>query len=242
MSEQVYVPPPPPSPPPPPPPAAPAPSGYDFVKPFGFVFQDPRWVGKILIGGLFEIASIFLIGIFFVMGYCARLARNVIAGLEQPLPEWDDLGEYFAEGLRLFVIGLIYVFPIIVVACIMFIPAALVSSSEHEFLQNLGGGMMACGWCLFFPISLALAIYLPAAFLFSVVEQNFAAAFDFARIFRFMRDNAANYILAFVVYMIARFAVPLGFIAFCIGVFFTGFWAFLVATYAFAQTYRLRKQ
>ncbi len=225
----------------PPPPSSPSQPSYDFAKPFGFVFQDPDWLSKILIGGLFEIASIFIIGIFFVAGYCARLARNVIAGMESPLPDWNDLGEYFAEGLRLACIVLVYAIPVAILAEVIFVPAAIMSSSGHDVLENLGGGMMACAWCLFFPISLALAIYLPAALLFSVVDGTSGAAFDFARILRFIRDNAANYILAFVVYLIARFAVPLGLIALCIGIFFTGFWAMLVATFAFAQTYRLRR-
>jgi hypothetical protein len=73
------------------------------------------------------------------------------------------------------------------------------------------------------------------------VEGTFGAAFDFARILRFIRDNAANYALAFVVYLIARFAVSLGLLAFCIGIFFTAFWAMLVATFAFAQAYRMRR-
>jgi Protein of unknown function (DUF4013) len=237
MSEFVTAPPP----PPPPPPSSPAQPSFDFVKPFGFVFQDPRWLNKVLIGGLFQIASVFIVGIFFVMGYCARLTRNVIAGMESPLPEWDDLGEYFVEGLRLFCVVLVYAVPLAILAAVVFIPAAIMSSSSHDVAQNLGGGMMACAWCLFFPISLVMAVYLPAALLFSVVERSFGAAFEFGRILRFIRDNAANYILAFVVYMIARFAVPLGLIIFCIGVFFTGFWALLVATFAFAQAYRMRK-
>ncbi len=64
----------------PPPPSSPSQPSYDFAKPFGFVFQDPDWLSKILIGGLFEIASIFIIGIFFVAGYCARLARTSSPG------------------------------------------------------------------------------------------------------------------------------------------------------------------
>src|SRR6185436_4892452 len=51
---------------------------YDFVKPLAFVFEDPQWIQKMLMGGLFSLASIVLIGIFFVYGYLARLVRNVV--------------------------------------------------------------------------------------------------------------------------------------------------------------------
>lgn len=227
-------------PPAPPPPSAPAKPAFDFVKPFAFVFQDPRWINKILIGGLFELAAVFIIGIFFVMGYCAQLARNVIAGAELPLPEWDDLGEFFSEGLKLFAIVLIYALPLIIFAAAVFVPAAVMAGSGREIFENLGGGMMACAWCLFFPLSLLFSFYIPAALLFAVVERDFGAAFHVGRIIGFIRDNAGNYVVAFVVYLIARFAAPLGLLMCCIGVIFTAFWTVLVATHAFAQAYRLR--
>src|SRR5437870_11706180 len=47
------------TPPPPPPPPPPSPSdakaSFDFVKPFAFVFEDARWLNKVLIGGLFQL-------------------------------------------------------------------------------------------------------------------------------------------------------------------------------------------
>src|SRR5438132_12450645 len=110
-----------PEPPPPPPPQRPP--AFDFVKPLGFVFDDPRWIPKVLLGGVFALASIVFIGIFFIYGYLARLVRNVIDGVEPPLPEWDDLGEFFYEGLRLFAVGLVYALPIAIVALGLVVPA-----------------------------------------------------------------------------------------------------------------------
>ncbi len=236
MSDVISVPP-----PPPPPAPASAEPAFDFIKPFAFVFQDRQWVNKILIGGLFELAAVFIVGIFFVMGYCAQLARNVIEGLESPLPEWDNLGEYFSEGLKLAAIVLIYTLPLIIFAAAVFVPAIVMAGSNHDVLSNLGGGMMTCAWCIFFPLSLLFAFYIPGALLFAVVERDFGAAFQVGRILGFIRDNLGNYVVAFVVYMVARFAAPLGLILCCIGVVFTSFWAFLIMTHAFAQTWRLRK-
>ena len=236
MSDVISVPP-----QPPPPPPVPAKPAFDFVKPFAFVFQDPQWVSKILIGGLFELAAIFIVGIFFVVGYNAQLARNVIAGLESPLPEWDNLGGYFSEGLKLAVIVLIYTLPLIIFAVAVFVPAVMMAGSSHDALSNLGGVMMTCAWCIFFPLSLLFAFYIQGALLFAVVERDFGAAFQVGRILGFIRDNLGNYIVAFVVYLVARFAAPLGLILCCIGVVFTSFWALLVATHGFAQAWRLSK-
>jgi hypothetical protein len=225
--------------PPAPPPGSAAPS-FDFLKPLTFVFDDPRWIQKVLIGGLFVIASFFIIGAFFLYGYCARLARNVIAGMQNPLPEWDDLGEYFGEGAKLFVVGLIYAIPLLAIFAFIFVPVMIMGgSADNETVKSMAGMSVTCVWCLVFPFALAMALWLPAAMLMVVVSGDFKAAFDFRHIFTFIRANIGNYILAFIVWLVARFAAGLGFILLCVGIVFTMFWAFTVAAYAFGQTYRL---
>jgi hypothetical protein len=190
-------------------------------------------------GGLFMLASVFIIGAFFVYGYMARLVRNVIAGVAQPLPEWDDLGEYFSEGLRIFCVGLIYCLPILGLVLMFMVPSIVAQASDNDALRNVGGGMAACVWCLIFPLGLALAIWLPGALLFTVVERRFGAAFEFAQIAAFIKANIGNYLLAFVVWLVVRMIVPFGFILLCVGIFFTGFWSLVVASYAFAETWRI---
>ena len=227
-----------PEPPPPPPPAS-GPT-FDFLKPLTFVFDDPKWVQKVLIGGLFVIASFILIGVFFIFGYMARLARNVIRGDQFPLPEWDDLGEYFGEGVKLFLVGLVYAIPIAIVAVVLVVPMAIMgNNSDNETVRSMAGMSATCVWCLVFPLSLATALWLPGALLMVIVSGDFKAGFDFGHIFRFIRGNVGNYLLAFVVAIVASFASQLGFLLLCIGVVFTAFWARTVAAYAFAQTYRL---
>jgi len=227
-------------PPPPPPPSEPS---LDFLRPFTFAFDDPRWLPKILMGGLFALASIFLIGIFFIYGYMARLARNVIKGVQYPLPEWDDLGEYFTEGLKLFAVALVYAIPVILIAGIAIVPMIIINAGadDNEALRSFAGMSASCVWCVMFPISIALAVWMPAALLMAVVTGEFSAGFDFRRIWQFIRANVGNYILAFVVWLVARFAASFGFILLCVGVFFTAFWAFCVAAYAFGEVYRMSK-
>jgi hypothetical protein len=190
-------------------------------------------------GGLFMLGSIFIIGAFFVYGYLARLVRNVIAGATHPLPEWDDLGEYFSEGLRLFCVVVVYVVPLIVLMMIFIVPSMIAQSADSDAVRNIGGGVATCVWCLLFPLSLAMAIWMPGALLFAVVERRFGAAFEFAQIAAFIKGNIGNYLLAFVVWLVVRMIVPFGMILLCVGIFFTSFWALVVAGYSFAQVWRL---
>ena len=217
----------------------------DFAKPFTYVFEDPRWLSKILIGGLLYLAIVVIVGPFFVAGYCARLIRNVIAGEPRPLPEWDRMGEYFGEGLRLAGVVLVYMAPLMIFIGFMIVPAIIagaLSQDSHDAAASVGSAFSGCAGCVMFPFSLALSLWMPAAMLMTVVDQRFGAAFQFGRIWAFIRNNLANYILAFVVAYVARFVAGFGLILLCIGFFFTAFYSLLVASFAYGEAYRLSQQ
>lgn len=242
----TYVPPPPPPPPPAPsaspvasPIANPAADQLDFAKPFTYVFDDPRWMQKILIGGLFYLAGFFIIGWFFVLGYMARTARNIISDQPNPLPEWDDLGEYFNDGLRLVGVVLLYILPVVALVILLMVPPIVLSSVDNEAAQFFGSTIAGCIWCVMVPLSLAIVIFMPASLLFAAVERRTGAGFDFARIWPFIKNNIGNYLLAVVVYLVARFLGGFGIMLLCVGVIFTAFWAMLITTHAFAQVYRI---
>lgn len=238
---EVALPPPPPPPPPtlPPPAQTPPRPQFDFAKPFSYVFEDPDWVTKIAVGGLFYLAGFLIIGWFFIFGYVAKTTRNVITGKPRPLPDWDNLGDYFNEGLRLFGVALVYTLPMIALAIMMMFPMIIADAADNEALSAIGGLGVGCMSLLFIPLSLAMVFFLPASLLFVSVEQRFGAAFEFKRIWSFIKQNIGNYLLAVVVYLIARMLASIGLVLLCIGIIFTGFWSFLITAHGFAQVYRL---
>jgi hypothetical protein len=229
-----------------PPTAAPSPASQrrtiDFGRPFTFVFEDPDWVRKILIGGLMYLLSFLLIGIFFIFGYNARLARNVAAGVARPLPEWDDWGNDLVEGLKLFGIVLIYFAPVMVIFVVGLggtaMLGALADDTGAEGAAAVAGGMFSIGMCLLYVLALAVMVILPAALTLAVMRRSFSAAFDFGSVFSYMGQNGTNYILAIVVYFVAGFLAQFGFILLCVGLLFTAFWSQLATTHAFGETYR----
>jgi hypothetical protein len=227
-------------PPPPPPPPAPARTTIDFAKPFTFVFEDPEWLKKIVIGGLMYLASFVLVGLFFVLGYCAKLARNVVEGIERPLPDWDDLGGYFSEGLKLFVVILGYMLPMLLVVGLLVAGSVLFGSLGED--NPMSGCAVACAWVLLLPLYLVVLIVAPAGLVYAMVTGDVGTAFNFPLLWRFIKANAANYALAFVVYMVANFISQFGIILLCIGVIFTGFWSIVVTIYAFASAYAMAKE
>ncbi len=236
MSDVQFVPPPPPAAPPTPPSSGRA---FDFGKPFTFVFDDPRWMQKILMGGLFYLAAMVIVGWFFILGYLAQMVRNVIRGDANPLPEWENLGEFFNEGLRLAGVALCWILPIVVVVVLFVVPIVVFGAVDSEVMNDFGGGLAGCMACLIVPLSLAITFFMPASLLFAMVEKRFGAAFELRRLWPFIKANIGNYLLAIVVYLIARTLGGFGVILLCVGVVFTAFWALLITFHAFAQVYRL---
>jgi len=231
-------------PPPPPPPSGtassnPSTGSIDLVRAFGFVFEDPFWIRKILIGGLFYLLAFLLVGIPFVLGYCARLMRNVIRGEAKPLPEWDDLGEYFAEGLQLFLVWVVFLLPALVLGAIFI--GGTVAASGFGLPEEIAGCSAGIFLLIFIPLFLVSAIIVPVALTRAIAEQRMGAAFEIGAVLRFIGQNLVNYLIVIVIYLIANFVAQFGIILFCIGIVLTSFWSLLITSYALADMYRVAR-
>ncbi len=227
--------------------ASPAPAGsVDFGRSFTFVTEDPEWLKKILIGGVFTLACALLVGVPFVLGYFSRMLKNVVAGEPRPMPEWDDLGGIFNEGLRLTAVYLVYVLAVVAVVaalgCVVMLPFLALSGRRADPSEVLGvmGGLGIVGlYALVMVTSLALAVYLPAALARVALRGTVADGFAWRETLGFIRANLGNYLISLVIYLLASFVSQFGIILCCVGVFPAAFWSYMVLAVALGQTVRL---
>jgi hypothetical protein len=229
--------------------ALPAPAAtLDFGRAFKVVFEDPGWIKKVLIGGVFVLLSAILIGIPFVLGYFGRATRNVAAGVAQPLPEWDDMGGLFSEGLRLAAVYLLHVLAALAIVaalgCLAMLPVMALGGMRHgeDAAQGAGAlaslGMMgAYGVGMLF--SLVLAIYLPAALVRTAMSGVVGDGFAWRRNIDFIRANLGNYALSLVIGLLGGFVAQFGILLCCVGVFPAAFWGYLTLAVALGETVRL---
>jgi len=175
-----------------------------------FPFRSPRWGSKLLIAALLSIAGLFTFFItsLFLNGYFVRLMRQVIQEGDQPrLPEWDDWGKLFVDGLKITVAGLIFSLPIFIVFGIgyasYFVPLMLGTASRSEetmlTLMMLG---MGSGWCLFgigMLLTLLWAFLIPPALAQLVKEDSFAGAFHFRSWWAVLRSGFWGFVASVVV-------------------------------------------
>ena len=229
----------------------PAPSGtVDFGRCFTFLTEDPEWLKKILIGGAFALLCAILIGIPFVAGYIGRTLKNVASGAARPLPDWDDLGGLFGEGLQLAAVYLLHVLGALAVVaalgCVAMMPAIAaggLGAGQARGLADAAGALSGLAFVAVYGVgmlaSLALGAYLPAALVRSALRGSIADGFAWRENVAFIRANLGNYLLSLVIYLVAAFAAQFGAILCCVGIFPAAFWSYTVAAAALGQTVRL---
>jgi hypothetical protein len=186
---------------------------------FSFMFEDKNWVVKIILGAVFNLLTVVLIGIPFVLGYLLELAKNSSEGKEVPLPEWDKLGDKFIRGLIYLVILIIYSIPGMILS---FIPC-----------------VKFCLGPLYF---LALAFVIPYITVKYAQTGSFEDVFRFNEIIEFVKANLGNLIIVLLLGIAFQIIAAFGILALVVGILFTMFWADLGIFYLYGQVYREGKK
>lgn len=207
---------------------------------FTYMFDDEAWIKKIVIGGL-----LFFIPVvnFMVLGYMLEVLKRTADGMDIPLPEWEDLGGKFIKGLIFFVIGFIYQIPMMPLLCLSFglmgvYVLGVGGVGDNEVLMNMARMFRACSNCVYLTYAIAVLFVAPAAIIRYAVTRDFMSAFQFGKIFTFIRDNIANYVVALALALAAVCISYLGVIACFVGLLFTLFWYYLVMAHLLGQVQR----
>ncbi len=196
----------------------------DIGSSFSYMFQDEDWIKKILIGGVVGLIPIVN---FAAIGYMIQVIRNVRDGQALPLPEWDQFGKFFVDGLWIFLIFLVWAIPIIFVACLQGIGTAVLAEASED-AANAFGVVSACFSCLMALWGLVMAAVGPAILVRYSEVGEFMAGFQFSEIFDIIRANVGNYIIVILLIWVASFVASFGVILCVIGIIFTQFWSYLV--------------
>ena len=194
-------------------------SSLQVGRAFSFMFEDKNWLMKFILGAVFNLLTLVLVGIPFVLGYLLELTKNSSEGKELPLPEWDKLGDKFVRGLIYLVILIIYSIPGMILS---FIPC-----------------VKFCFGPLYF---LALAFMLPYITVKYAQTGSFEDVFRFNELFDFVKNNISNLIIVVLLSIALQIIASFGILALVVGILFTIFWADLGIFYLYGQVYRTGKK
>lgn len=183
-------------------------------KAFSYPFEDKSWTTKL---GLAVVITIVPILNFATAGYVIEIMRRLLRGDSEPLPDWTDLGRKFMDGLMVFLAGLVYSLPILILLCLplglMLIPAVLAGNANTQnmgqMLSTAGGVAMACLGCLAVLYGLALSIVFPCAYLKYARQGTFGAFFQLREIFAMIGKDVGAFFTAWGIYLATTIGVSL---------------------------------
>jgi hypothetical protein len=187
----------------------------DIGKSFSYPFEDKRWVSKMGLGALISLVPILN---FAMTGYMIQIVRNLMDNAEETLPNWDDLGKKFMDGLMLILAGLVYALPVIILSClplsIITIPAMIASGNSNfqdaaNAVSGAGGVLLAGMTCLFVVYGLVLSVIFPAIYVNYAKEGTFASCFKLREVFNIIGKNAGAFFTAWGISLVAGLVVGL---------------------------------
>jgi hypothetical protein len=209
----------------------------EFGKAFSFAFEDKDWIKKLGIGALLMIIP--FIGWLVVAGWGIEITKRVIQHDPQPLPDWSDFGGYLVKGLQVFVIGLVYSLPIILVnICQQGVTLFGQQGDTTDQTILMAVTVLAvCFGCVSFIYSIFLGFILPAALGNFAATGQMGAGFRFGEVFGLVRAAPVAYLLALLGGFVASLIASLGLILCVIGILFTAVYAYTINAHLYGQAY-----
>jgi len=189
-------------------------TGGDIRQAFELPFDDPDWRRKWLTG-----SAVLLLGTIvpvlpslLFQGYLVRVIRSRLRGNEAALPEWSNWGEAFFDGLRVWLVGVLYRLPaylafVIGLGSMAGIPFVIETWAERGpstepfwvILPFLEWGGFALGMLAAALLAAAAGFVLPAAITHAIAREDLGAAFRPLEWWPVLRSRAASYLLIAVI-------------------------------------------
>lgn len=135
------------------------------------------WIGRIVIGGVLGLLSVFVIPAFLIVGYLVRVLERTVAGDEVP-PEFAEWGDLLVNGLVGTVILIAYtIVPVIAYSILVAVVfgAGGAIGGDAGALVGVVGLLLALG---FIPVLFLIYYAVPAALTAYAARGELGAAFD----------------------------------------------------------------
>ncbi|KAF5065745.1 hypothetical protein DSECCO2_270610 [anaerobic digester metagenome] len=131
-------------------------------------------------------------------GYGLRIYR----GARTP-PETDDLVGLFVDGIKLFIVQLIWAIPVIIVGVIFMGSSAALLMSGSDAAAAAGAGGLFVGGLIMFVVAIIIALFSTIAGVRFARTDSFGEAFNFRAILEHIgRIGWGPYVIALVILMV----------------------------------------
>jgi hypothetical protein len=161
---------------------------------------------KILILGIFLILSFLIIPGFLYLGYLFRMLKASVAGLDE-LPEFGEWGEMFIDGLKVFVVLLVYsIVPltlIIIGIWASLIPIIATSNTVLAELPTISFGLISSFSIIGSILGIIISFFIPVIMANMAYYGELKYAFKFNELFQKISEIGwVDYLIWFIVMVI----------------------------------------
>ncbi len=190
----------------------------NFGLSFSYIFEDQDWFKKMLLPALCLLIPV--VGWMVTVGWALKVTRNVIDGVEKPLPD-IDFGNDILRGFFAFLISFVYSLPVTLITSI---------GGWVDGWQMFNNDMAMWGYGIFtgvfgliaFLAGLVTSFLSMGAIANYITKDDFGAAFRLGEVWKMLMDNIGDWVIvAFGSVLAVGIIGPLGTVACVIGVILT---------------------
>jgi hypothetical protein len=195
----------------------------DYGTAFTFITKEDNWIGKAVMAAVFVLLMPFLgLGSLLLVGWSIAVARHVINGEKETLPDWSELGQIFVDGLKMAVVFFIWAIPAYILSGI----GALVSSDVVSVCLGLIG----------FVYAFVLILLAPPVLGQLAAGASFGQVLNPANSYRLLMAKLAETVIVAALYIIGIS------LAFTVGLLLCGIGIFATLPYAYGAIGHLSGQ
>lgn len=190
----------------------------NFGLSFSYIFEDQDWFKKMLLPALCLLIPV--VGWMVTVGWALKVTRNVIDGMEKPLPD-IDFGNDILRGFFAFLISFVYSLPVTLITSI---------GGWVDGWQMFNNDMAMWGYGIFtgvfgliaFLAGLVTSFLSMGAIANYIAKDDFGAAFRLGEVWKMLMDNIGDWVIVALGSVLAVGIIgPLGTVACVLGVILT---------------------
>jgi Protein of unknown function (DUF4013) len=190
----------------------------NLINSFTFVTKDPSWFKKMFIGAI--VTAIPFFGGAASNGYQMEVLKNLLKRSPVPLPEWENLGKMFTNGLQLLLAIYVLYIPGVILFVIgwilglskIFTILMMLFDASYQTRMGVNVGVYIGRELISLLLGVILGLVLPLSFLFvpamlrrCAKYNTFSSAFNFPAHLKFILRHLGDYVMAFIAVMVTLF-------------------------------------
>lgn len=189
--------------------------------------KDPDIAKKLLIGSLLILTGI---GLFAVLGWMLEIMRQVHAGKEPALPEFENIGGFLVDGLKVSAVAFLWSLPLVLIVTVLavgvtFAPILFADPNDAAVLISIAS---LCITGLTFVFIVPLLVLLVPAMGILAETGSIKAALNVRRAIQLVRANPGGFVIAGLLAMLVNSLLGSLGMMLC----FIGFYPATVVSYA----------